>query len=61
MIDFVLKIGLSNMKRYMKKHNITDLTQYPDGPEALQHALFFLPKKVRKQLVEGLAMFASMM
>lgn len=61
MIDFLLDIGLKKMKKYMKKHQISDLSAYPDGILAMEQAVFFLSKKIRKMLVEGVALFSAVM
>jgi len=55
----MLKIGLHKMKKYMKKNNITDLSKCPDGPKALEQALFFVPEAQRAALVYGIGFMLS--
>ena len=59
MLHLMLKIGLHKMKKYMKKNNITDLSKCPDGPKALEQALFFVPEAQRAALVNGIGFMLS--
>lgn len=59
MLHLMLKIGLFKMKRYMRKNNITDLSQCPDGPKALEQALFFVPEAQRAGLVYAIGFMLS--
>lgn len=60
-MEELLKQGIEVMQKYMDENGITDLTKFPDGPQALEQALFFLPEDERKKLIFGLVFFASIM
>lgn len=60
-MEELLKQGIEVMQKYMDENGITDLTKFPDGPQALEQALFFLPEDERKNLIFGLVFFASIM
>lgn len=57
----LLEQGIEVMQKYMDENGITDLSKFPEGPQALEQALFFMPEEERKGLVFGLAFFASIM
>lgn len=60
-MEELLKQGVEIMQKYMDENGITDLSKFPEGPQALEQALLFMPEQERKGLIFGLAFFAAIM
>lgn len=48
-MEELLKQGVEIMQKYMDENGITDLSKFPEGPQALEQALLFMPEQERKK------------